>query len=61
MVEKGKIIDDIEIRIWGIEALNKVLGPVAALRFLLYKKERNYVLKKCYFLFLPTREYQKNR
>ena len=29
-----KTLDDSEIRIQGIEALNKVLGPAAALRFL---------------------------
>ncbi len=33
-MEKAKIMDDTEIRIRGIEALNKALGPAAALRFL---------------------------
>jgi hypothetical protein len=44
-VEKGKIMDDTEIRICGIEALNKVLGPVAALRFLtlLHRESTDYV------------------
>jgi len=35
MVEKGKIMDDAEIRNWGIEALSKVLGPAVALSLLL--------------------------
>ncbi|KFD40838.1 hypothetical protein HX99_05460 [Peptococcaceae bacterium SCADC1_2_3] len=45
MVEKGKIMDDTEIRISGIEALNKVLGPAAALRFLtlLHREPTDYV------------------
>lgn len=34
MVEKLGIMNDSEIRICGIEALNKILGPAAALRFL---------------------------
>ena len=33
-MEKRKIMDDTEIRVSGIEALNKALGPAAALRFL---------------------------
>ena len=33
-MEKEKIMDDSEIRVSGIEALNKALGPAAALRFL---------------------------
>ncbi len=33
-MKKKKIMDDAEIRISGIEALNKALGPTAALRFL---------------------------
>jgi hypothetical protein len=33
-VKKKKIMDDAEIKISGIEALNKALGPTAALRFL---------------------------
>jgi len=31
---KARLIDDTEIRVRGIETLNKVLGPAAALRFL---------------------------
>ena len=31
---KTKILDDAEIKFKGIEALNKTLGPSAALRFL---------------------------
>ena len=34
MMEKSGIMDDTEIRISGIEALNKTLGPAVALRFL---------------------------
>ena len=34
MMEKIITMDDTEIRIKGIEALNKALGPAAALRFL---------------------------
>ncbi|GFP28632.1 hypothetical protein HKBW3S33_02046, partial [Candidatus Hakubella thermalkaliphila] len=33
-MEKTKIMDDTEIRISGIEALSKALGPATALRFL---------------------------
>jgi len=33
-MEKAKRMDDTEIRVRGIEALNKALGPVDALRFL---------------------------
>jgi len=38
-------MDDTEIRINGIEALNKALGPAAALRFLtlLHREPTNYV------------------
>ena len=37
-------MDDTEIRINGIEALNKALGPAAALRFLtlLHREPTNY-------------------
>lgn len=40
-----KIMDDTEIRIKGIEALNKALGPAAALRFLtlLHQEPTDYV------------------
>lgn len=42
---KETIMDDTEIRIAGIEALNKALGPVAALRFLtlLHREPTDYV------------------
>ena len=38
-------MDDTEIRITGIEALNKALGPAAALRFLtlLHREPTDYV------------------
>ena len=38
-------MDDTEIRMRGIEALNKVLGPAAALRFLtlLHSEPTDYV------------------
>jgi len=44
-VEKAKIIDDTKIRLSGIEALNKALGPAAALRFLtlLHREPTDYV------------------
>ena len=44
-MEKAKMIDDTEIRISGIEALNKALGPAAALRFLtlLHRELTDYV------------------
>lgn len=44
-MEKAKIIDDTEIRISGIEALNKALGPARALRFLtlLRREPTDYV------------------
>lgn len=44
-MEKAKIMDDTEIRISGIEALNKALGPAAALRFLtlLHRESTDYV------------------
>ena len=42
---KAKIVDDAEILINGIEALNKKLGPAAALRFLtlLNREATDYV------------------
>ncbi len=45
MMETRKIMDDIEIRVSGIEALNKSLGPVGALRFftLLHREPTEYV------------------
>lgn len=44
-MEKAKTMDDTEIRISGIEALNKALGPAAALRFLtlLHREPTDYV------------------
>ncbi len=44
-MKKKKIMDDAEIRISGIEALNKALGPAAALRFLslLHREPTDYV------------------
>jgi hypothetical protein len=44
-MEKEKIMDDTEIRISGIEALTKALGPAAALRFLtlLHRESTDYV------------------
>jgi hypothetical protein len=44
-MKKKKIMDDAEIRISGIEALNKALGPTAALRFLsmLHREPTDYV------------------
>ena len=44
-MEKARTMDDTEIRITGIEALNKALGPAAALRFLtlLHREPTDYV------------------
>ena len=44
-MEKSNVMDDTKIRISGIEALNKALGPVAALRFLtlLHREPTDYV------------------
>ncbi|MCK4485424.1 MAG: hypothetical protein KAU38_01510 [Desulfobacterales bacterium] len=44
-MEKGKIMDDTEIRVTGIEVLNRALGPAAALRFLtlLHREPTDYV------------------
>ncbi|XWK85752.1 MAG: hypothetical protein U7127_16155 [Phormidium sp.] len=44
-MDKAKIMDDTEIRIKGIEALQKSLGYAAALRFLtlLHREPTNYV------------------
>jgi hypothetical protein len=44
-MKKEKMMNDTEIRISGIEALNKALGPVAALRFLtlLQREPTDYV------------------
>jgi hypothetical protein len=42
---KAEVFDDTEIRFKGIEALNKALGPSAALRFLtlLHRDRTDYV------------------
>jgi hypothetical protein len=42
---KTRALDDNEIRMKGIEALNKALGPTAALRFLslLHRQPTDYV------------------
>jgi hypothetical protein len=42
---KNKILDDANLKITGIEALNKALGPSAALRFLslLHRERTDYV------------------
>ena len=44
-MDKTGIMDDAEIRINGIDALNKILGPAAALRFLtlLHHESTDYV------------------
>ena len=44
-MKKVKMMDDAEIRISGIEALNKALGPAAALRFLalFHREPTDYV------------------
>jgi len=45
VMDKAKIMDDREIRMRGMEALYKSLGPAAALRFLslLYWEPTDYV------------------
>ncbi|MCL1470502.1 hypothetical protein [Argonema antarcticum] len=44
-MKRAKIMDDTEIRLKGIEALQKSLGSAAALRFLtlLHREPTNYV------------------
>jgi hypothetical protein len=44
-MEQTKILNDTEIRIGGIEALNRALGPAAALRFLalVHREPTDYV------------------
>jgi hypothetical protein len=44
-MSSSKTLDDAEIRIQWIEALNKALGPAAALRFLtiLHRDHTDYV------------------
>ena len=43
-MDKAKKMDDTEVRISGIEAVNKALGPAAALRFLtlLHREPTDY-------------------
>ena len=45
-MSKKRTMDDAEIRVTGIEALNKALGPAAALRFLtlLHRDPTDYVM-----------------
>lgn len=44
-MKQTKILNDTEIRIGGIEALNRALGPAAALRFLalVHREPTDYV------------------
>ena len=44
-MENAKLMNDVEIRIKGIEALNRALGPSAALRFLtlFHREPTDYV------------------
>ena len=41
----ARVMDDAELRITGIDALNKALGPAAALRFLslVHREPTDYV------------------
>jgi hypothetical protein len=52
MTERAKAMDEAELRILGIEALNKALGPAEALRFLalFHREPTDYVAisKKLY-------------
>ena len=45
LMEEAKVMNDTEIRITGIEVLNKTLGPVATLRFLtlFHREPTDYV------------------
>ncbi len=45
MSERAKAIDESELRVIGIDALNKVLGPAEALRFLalFHREPTDYV------------------
>jgi hypothetical protein len=45
MSERAKAIDESELRVIGIEALNKALGPAEALRFLalFHRQPTDYV------------------
>jgi hypothetical protein len=44
-MELSAVMDDAEVRVRGIEALNKTSGPVVALRFLslLHREPTDYV------------------
>ena len=44
-MENVEVMDDVEIRMKGIEALNQALGPSAALKFLtlLHREPTDYV------------------
>lgn len=44
-MERTRMLNDTEIRIGGIEALNRALGPAAALRFLalVHREATDYV------------------
>ena len=44
-MDKASIMDDTEVRIAGIEILNKALGPVTAFRFLtlFHREPTDYV------------------
>lgn len=45
MTERAKAMDEAELRVLGIEALNKDLGPAEALRFLalFHREPTDYV------------------
>jgi hypothetical protein len=45
MTERAKAMDEAELRVPGIEALNKALGPAEALRFLalFHREPTDYV------------------
>ena len=45
MSERAKAIDEAELRVLGIDALNKALGPAEALRFLalFHREPTDYV------------------
>ncbi len=45
MTERAKAMDEAELRVLGIEALNKALGPAEAMRFLalFHREPTDYV------------------
>ncbi|MCK9442158.1 MAG: hypothetical protein M0Q13_12145 [Methanothrix sp.] len=45
MTERAKAIDESELRVRGVDALNKALGPTEALRFLalFHREPTDYV------------------